>query len=185
MVKELTVWSGDHLVGQKRLIFKRGDPDEWCQSCLWAPKCKEKTFFQTAISRELNWRFLRELNCKPILNKSLQEFRKNGKRFGSYLPPPPRALKGPKVPGSIGLIFKQPRWQNREGTHLWKSGAQSAELDNAPELLPAPPSFDQVESEKKNWNLRLSCSSRSRLSLSCSSSSCFFTFSSCATACKL
>ena len=47
------------------------------------------------------------------------------------------------------LPFKQPRRQNKEGTHLWKSGAQSAELDNAPELLPAPPSFDQVESEKR------------------------------------
>ena len=79
MVKKLSVLSGDRRVGQQRLIFIRGDPYEWCQSCLWAPKCKEKTFFQTAISRELNWRFLRELNCKPIFEQvppGVQEKRK-------------------------------------------------------------------------------------------------------------
>ena len=41
----LSDWSGDHWVGQKRLIFIRGDPYEWCQSCLWPPKCKGKAFF--------------------------------------------------------------------------------------------------------------------------------------------
>ena len=37
----ISVWSGDHWVGQKCLI--RGGPYKWCQSCLWALKCK-KTF---------------------------------------------------------------------------------------------------------------------------------------------
>ena len=37
---------GDHWFGQIRLIFITGDPYEWCQCCLWAPKCKEKTFFK-------------------------------------------------------------------------------------------------------------------------------------------
>ena len=42
-------------VGQKRPNFMRGDPYEWCQRYLGAPKCKKKLFFlQTAIPGELS-----------------------------------------------------------------------------------------------------------------------------------
>ena len=44
----LSVWSGDHWVGQNRLIVIRGDPYKWGQSSLWAPKCKKKTFFSNS-----------------------------------------------------------------------------------------------------------------------------------------
>ena len=101
MVKQLSVWSGDHWIGQKRLIFIRGDPYEWCQNCLWAPKCKEKCFFffsNSYISGTkwlrhqkwvLNWRFLQELNSKPI-SEQVNPSRSSGKKekaWGQICPP--------------------------------------------------------------------------------------------------
>ena len=29
---QVSVWSGDHRIGQKRLVFIRRGPYEWCQS---------------------------------------------------------------------------------------------------------------------------------------------------------
>ena len=76
-----------------------GDPYEWCQSCLWAPKCKEKTFSSKSSGTKwlrhqkcvLNWRFLRELNSNPILEQVTPSSSSGNKEkaWGEICPPPP------------------------------------------------------------------------------------------------
>ena len=89
----------EYLNWSKTPCFHKGGPYEWYQCCLWALKCKEKTFFQTAISRELSdWGtksgsqiedFCENLILSPSLSKSIHPgVREKKKKLGDRSAPP-------------------------------------------------------------------------------------------------
>ena len=108
MIKKLFVRSGDHWVGQKRLIFKRGDSYKWCQSCLRALKCKKKNFCSNSYilgtkwprhqKCVLNWRFLQESKFEPIFEHVTLSWSSGEKEksWGLICPPPPGVIRSKK-----------------------------------------------------------------------------------------
>ena len=89
MVKQLSVWWGNHWIGQWRLFFIRGDPYNRWQCCLLVLKCKEAIFFSNIYIP----------NSKPIF----KQFRKKGKSLGAHLPHP-GCYRVQKLPGYIGFM---------------------------------------------------------------------------------
>ena len=113
MVKQLSVWSGDHWIGQKRLIW---GPLRMVPMLPLSAEMRGKNFFVsngyisgTKWLRHqkwvLNWRFLQELYCKFFfeLVTPSRSSGKDEKARGQICPP--WVLKGPKVLGLIGLII--------------------------------------------------------------------------------
>ena len=87
MVKQLSVWSGDHWIGQKRLIFIRGTLTNGANvASVFSNSYISGTKWLRHPKWVTNWRFLRKLKSMPIFEQVTPSRSSEKKVLGQIFP---------------------------------------------------------------------------------------------------